>query len=118
MPIYEYRCDSCGHEFDALQRLSDDPLKECLACNATAVRRLVSAPVFRLKGNGWYETDFKSDKENKRNLAGGVGSKEAKDTEVADGAATPEKAAGAKAKIKDDKSAGSGKQKDSGATAK
>ena len=68
MPIYEYRCDACGHYLDALQKIADDPLRDCPACEASTLRRLVSAPNFRLKGKGWYETDFKSDKETKRNL--------------------------------------------------
>ena len=68
MPIYEYRCDACGHYLDALQKIADDPLRDCPSCEASALRRLVSAPNFRLKGSGWYETDFKSDKETKRNL--------------------------------------------------
>ena len=68
MPIYEYRCDACGHYLDALQKIADDPLTDCPSCEATALRRLVSAPNFRLKGSGWYETDFKSDKEARRNL--------------------------------------------------
>lgn len=61
MPIYEYRCSSCGNELEKLQRLSDEPLKECPACGQAALRRLVSAAGFRLKGAGWYETDFKKD---------------------------------------------------------
>jgi|TARA_B110000263_G_scaffold200923_1_gene180243 putative FmdB family regulatory protein len=68
MPIHEYRCESCSHELDALQKLSDAPLRDCPNCAAPALRRLISAPSFRLKGNGWYETDFKSEKETKRNL--------------------------------------------------
>ena len=68
MPIYEYRCDACGHYLDALQKIADAPLRDCPSCDASALRRLVSAPNFRLKGSGWYETDFKSDKERKRNL--------------------------------------------------
>jgi putative FmdB family regulatory protein len=69
MPIYEYRCEACGHTLDALQKLSEQPLKECPSCNESALKRLMSAPSFRLKGGGWYETDFKSDKDKKRNLA-------------------------------------------------
>ncbi len=69
MPIYEYRCRDCGHTLDALQKLSDAPLKECPECDQPSLKRLMSAPSFRLKGGGWYETDFKSDKEKKRNLA-------------------------------------------------
>ena len=68
MPIYEYRCDACGHELDALQKISDAALVDCPECEASALRRLISKPSFRLKGSGWYETDFKSDKEKKRNL--------------------------------------------------
>ncbi len=68
MPIYEYRCQECGHELEKLQRMSDDPLTDCPACGAAQLKRLVSAAAFRLKGGGWYETDFKKD--NKRNLAG------------------------------------------------
>ena len=68
MPIYEYRCDACGHYLDALQKIADAPLKDCPSCEEAKLRRLVSAPNFRLKGSGWYETDFKSDKERKRNL--------------------------------------------------
>ena len=69
MPIYEYRCEACGHLHDALQKVSDAPLTDCPECEKPALKRLISAPSFRLKGSGWYETDFKSDKERKRNLA-------------------------------------------------
>lgn len=68
MPIYEYRCQSCEHQFEKLQRISDDALHECPACSQPALKKLVSAAGFRLKGGGWYETDFKKDR--KRNLAG------------------------------------------------
>jgi len=71
MPIYEYGCRSCGHTLDALQKLSDKPLRKCPECGKSALKRLMSAPAFRLKGGGWYETDFKSEKEKKRNLADG-----------------------------------------------
>jgi len=67
MPIYEYRCSSCGQEFEILQKVSDAPLKKCPECGKPALQKLISAPSFRLKGGGWYETDFKSG--NKRNLA-------------------------------------------------
>lgn len=69
MPIYEYQCDSCGHYLEALQKISDAPLRDCPDCGRRSLRRLLSAPMFLLKGSGWYETDFKSDKETKRNLA-------------------------------------------------
>jgi putative FmdB family regulatory protein len=60
MPIYEYRCENCGRTTESLQKVSDPPLEECPHCHRPALRRLVSATVFRLKGKGWYETDFKS----------------------------------------------------------
>ncbi len=69
MPFYEYQCNSCGHTLEAMQKLSDAPLKKCPHCAKAQLTRLMSAPVFRLKGGGWYETDFKSDQDNKRNLA-------------------------------------------------
>ncbi len=65
MPIYEYQCDACGLRKDFIQKMSDDPLTECPACGKHALRKLVSAAAFRLKGGGWYETDFKTgDKKN------------------------------------------------------
>ncbi len=70
MPFYEYQCSACRHHHEELQKVSDRPLRKCPACGRPALKRLVSAPVFRLKGGGWYETDFKSDAESKRNLAG------------------------------------------------
>lgn len=71
MPIYEYQCNSCGHEMEALQKITDDPLKECPACGDLELNKLISAAGFRLKGGGWYETDFKGSKDKKKNLAGG-----------------------------------------------
>ena len=68
MPIYEYACTSCQHILDALQKVSDEPLKDCPECGQPALKRLISAPRFRLKGQGWYETDFKTG--SKRNLSG------------------------------------------------
>lgn len=70
MPIYEYQCEKCRHHLEALQKISDKPLRECPECGKHTLKRLLSAPLFRLAGSGWYETDFKSDKEQKRNLAG------------------------------------------------
>jgi putative FmdB family regulatory protein len=71
MPIYEYECSNCKFYVEALQKISEAPLKQCPSCKKQTLQRLVSAPVFRLKGGGWYETDFKSDKEGQRNLAKG-----------------------------------------------
>jgi putative FmdB family regulatory protein len=69
MPIYEYECENCKFYTELLQKISDPPLTKCPSCGKNKMKKLVSAPVFRLKGGGWYETDFKSDNENKRNLA-------------------------------------------------
>ena len=69
MPNYEYECSSCKFYSEILQKISDAPLKKCPSCGRSTMKKLISAPSFRLKGAGWYETDFKSDQENKRNLA-------------------------------------------------
>ena len=66
MPIYEYECTQCGHQLDALQGINEPRLSECPSCNKTSLKRLISAPNFRLKGKGWYETDFKTG--NRKNL--------------------------------------------------
>ena len=60
MPIYEYKCSACDHRLEKLQKMSDDPLKDCPECNEPALSKLVSAAGFRLTGTGWYETDFKN----------------------------------------------------------
>lgn len=72
MPIYEYLCDDCGHEQEAIQKFSDAPLTDCDACGEPRLRKKISAAGFRLKGGGWYETDFKSS--NQRNVAGDASS--------------------------------------------
>ena len=69
MPFYEYECQNCKFYTELLQKVSDPPLRKCPSCGKSKMKKLVSAPNFRLQGGGWYETDFKSDKENKRNLA-------------------------------------------------
>lgn len=72
MPIYEYQCGACGHQMEALQKMSDDALTDCPQCAKPELSKQISAVGFRLKGGGWYETDFKSG--NKKNLAGDGGS--------------------------------------------
>ena len=62
MPIYEYKCTECSYRLEKLQKMSDDPLKECPECEKPALTKLVSASSFKLKGTGWYETDFKNKK--------------------------------------------------------
>jgi len=96
MPFYEYHCANCGHHHEELQKVTDKPLRKCPACGKKKLNRLVSAPVFRLKGGGWYETDFKSDQERKRNLAGEKDSGGEKKSEGTDKAA-PSKEAGKEA---------------------
>lgn len=68
MPIYEYQCQSCEHQLEALRKISDEPLVTCPECGKDSLRKKVSAAAFRLKGGGWYETDFKTG--DKKNLAG------------------------------------------------
>ena len=70
MPFYEYQCSACGHRHEELQKISDGPLRKCPDCGRNTLKRLVSAPAFRLKGGGWYETDFKGAADTKRNIAG------------------------------------------------
>ena len=68
MPIYEYRCESCQHELEAIQKISDPPLTDCPSCSEPVLKKKISAAGFRLKGSGWYETDFKTGGQ-KKNLA-------------------------------------------------
>ena len=77
MPFYEYRCEKCGHQTEALQKISDAPLVDCPECGQPALKKLISAAGFRLKGGGWYETDFKGGK--KKNLHDSGEKKEKKD---------------------------------------
>ena len=102
MPIYEYLCNDCGHEFETLQKVSDAPLSKCPACERDALRKKISAAAFRLSGSGWYETDFKS--ERKKNLAQGDSTA---DKPAAGGG---DKAAGAKSESSAGKDSGGGKE--------
>lgn len=60
MPIYQYQCTECGHSLEALQKMSDEPLRTCPECGADSLKKQVTAAAFKLKGTGWYETDFKN----------------------------------------------------------
>jgi putative FmdB family regulatory protein len=71
MPFYEYQCRACGAQVEVLQKITAAPLKKCSECGKSQLTKLVSAPVFRLAGGGWYETDFKTDQDKKRNLVEG-----------------------------------------------
>ena len=99
MPFYEYECANCKFYMEVMQKITDTPLTKCPSCGQKELKKLVSAPVFRLKGGGWYETDFKSDSESKRNLA------EGEKSEKAEGAGTEVKAAAATATQPGDKAA-------------
>jgi putative FmdB family regulatory protein len=99
MPFYEYQCKSCGHTLEAMQKINDSPLRKCPHCGKSQLTRLMSAPVFRLKGGGWYETDFKGDQDNKKNLADRpeVEAPKEETKPAADGKAAEPKAADGKA---------------------
>ena len=89
MPIYEYVCDQCGHYLEALQKLSDEPLVFCPECGDAALRKQVSAAAFRLKGTGWYETDFKnSDKKKPVEKADKADKADKKDAKSASGSSS------------------------------
>jgi putative FmdB family regulatory protein len=90
MPFYEYQCTKCGHEEEVLQKVSDEPLKKCPACGKLTMKKKVSAAAFRLKGGGWYETDFKSG--NKKNVA--EASKSGAEAKAKSESSTTKKAAG------------------------
>lgn len=104
MPIYEYRCDKCGHEFETIQKISETPLETCPECAENGLRKKVSAAGFRLKGGGWYETDFK--KGTKKNVSGGETAGDSGASGGTEGGADPKKASSADgdSKSKDSKS--------------
>jgi putative FmdB family regulatory protein len=108
MPIYEYRCQSCGHELERLQRMSDAALTDCPECGKSTLKRLVSAAGFRLKGAGWYETDFK--KSNQRNLVDSGGEKSSGSSASAEPAKASSKGSTAESP-KESKSSDSGSSK-------
>ena len=101
MPFYEYQCTSCGHEEEILQKISDKPLKKCSSCGKSTMKKKVSAAAFRLKGGGWYETDFKSG--SKKNVAGDAKG-DTKESSAAAKVAPKEKASGDSTKAKKVKS--------------
>ena len=76
MPIYEYQCGDCGHQLEKLQKMSEKPLTDCPECAEPELKKVISASAFRLKGGGWYETDFKSG--SKKNLVGDSGGDQSK----------------------------------------
>jgi putative FmdB family regulatory protein len=103
MPFYEYECQACKFYSEVMQKISDKPLTKCPSCGKKALKKLVSAPVFRLKGAGWYETDFKTDKEGKRNLAGAEKDEAKPEAKADEGKAEAKEAKEPKAEAKDAK---------------
>ncbi len=79
MPIYEYQCEHCEYKMEAIQKISDKPLKDCPECEQDTLRKLVSAAAFKLTGTGWYETDFKDKKPQKKDAKGKEDSQSSKD---------------------------------------
>lgn len=121
MPIYEYLCDACDNKMEALQKISDEPLKDCPECGEQSLRKLVSAAAFRLKGSGWYETDFKNDNDKQKNLvksddkpADKDGNKDKKETGDSDGGKSTDKTSETKSS---DNKPGKPKQKKAGTKA-
>ena len=107
MPIYEYRCEHCGHELEKMQKISDAPLTDCPECGQPALKKLISAAGFRLKGGGWYETDFKKSGDKKKNLHDG-GSEQKGSAPKSDSSGSGSSGSGA---AKSDTSAGSSASK-------
>lgn len=101
MPIYEYLCQKCDHQFDALQKMADNPLTDCPECKESELIKLVSAPSFRLSGTGWYETDFKKDNDKKKNLTEGSNKTDSKTESNSEGK-KPEGKSDSKAETKKD----------------
>lgn len=96
MPIYEYACHACGHEFETIQKMVDLPLEQCPACTEKTLKKKISAAGFRLKGTGWYETDFKNKSVEKKPAVENKDEKTASSVEkstttTSTKAATPEK---------------------------
>jgi len=94
MPIYEYQCTECGYQTEVLQKISDDPLKDCPECGKLAMKKMVTAAAFRLKGGGWYETDFKSGKKKNVHDTGDASKADSKSSDKA-ASKTADKPAGA-----------------------
>ena len=86
MPIYEYRCQSCQQDLEVMQKLSDPELSDCPACGQPALKKLISAVGFRLKGSGWYETDFKKSGQQRNLAKEDTAPKESKDSSTTAGA--------------------------------
>lgn len=113
MPIYEYRCENCGYEMEAIQKISEAPLEDCPRCETAQLRKKISRVAFRLKGSGWYETDFKSGQQ--RNLAG-ADNGSGKDQPSGDGGDAAASASGAAASEASKDAKNNGKSTDKAAS--
>lgn len=113
MPIYEYRCQACSHELETLQFMNEDPLTDCPECGKPELKRKMSAAGFRLKGGGWYETDFKKDK--RRNVAGDGESKSSDKSGEGKSDSQSDRKSGDKPSSGTDKSSGSSEKKSAAA---
>mgnify|MGYP001387548663 FL=1 len=129
MPIYEYECDQCGHNLEALQKISDERLVYCPECGEASLRKKVSAAAFSLKGTGWYETDFKNDKSKKSGDEDtsntkkigkeGVKNSDGKGSDVKEGKSKTDKSGNTKSESRTDKkisSTATASKNDSGAS--
>lgn len=114
MPLYEYHCTACGADLEVLHGLSEAPPKKCPECGKLKLVKQVSAAGFRLGGSGWYETDFKSDKDKKKNLV----NEKSESSTSASSSDTPAAKTEAKAEPKPAKPAGGGKAAGSGKSGK
>jgi putative FmdB family regulatory protein len=93
MPIYEYQCTQCGYQTEVLQKISDNPLKDCPECGKPTMKKMVTAAAFRLKGGGWYETDFKSGKKKNVHDTGDASKSDSKSSDKAASTTTDKPAA-------------------------
>ena len=114
MPFYEYQCRHCDHRLEVLQKISDDPLVYCPECNEATLRKLVSVAAFRLKGTGWYETDFKSNGKKEEKSADGKPADTGKETPKDKTGEIPSKS---DSKQSDSMNSTGGKSSDASATA-
>jgi putative FmdB family regulatory protein len=120
MPIYEYQCQGCEHEFETIQKMSEAPLIQCPSCGKDLLRKKISAVAFRLKGGGWYETDFKSgDKKNvaTSNDSGGESSSTAANSSKSESTSETKSSGSGETKSSTAASDGGGDKKGSGSAA-
>lgn len=101
MPIYEYQCQSCGDKCEIMHRMSEGPSKECSECGSASLKKLISAVGFKLKGTGWYETDFKhSGTDKSKDESNKTSGKENSSSEAKKSSGTKNETAGKSASLK------------------